>query len=67
VVLDYGVPGERTDEVRPYSQLAATHPSVVLIMEGTNDILQGRQVSALRANLRAMVPAVRQRGAPRSC
>jgi lysophospholipase L1-like esterase len=64
-VLNYGVRGERTDQglSRLRRLVRMVHPSLVAVMEGTNDMLQRRAVAAAVGNLRAMVAAVRHVGA----
>lgn len=63
-VLDYGVPGETTAEGLPrVIQLMGTiRPRVVLLMEGTNDMLAASPLSRTTDSLTADVRAVQHGG-----
>jgi lysophospholipase L1-like esterase len=58
-VLNFGLNGERTDAglKRFRKMLSAAHPSSVIILEGVNDLLQGRRPQDVVARLRQMVEA----------
>lgn len=51
--------------VRLHRLLLVVRPSVLVLMEGTNDVLQGRPLATALANVRAMLSAVRRVGARR--
>lgn len=65
-VVRAGVPGEVTDEGRRRlpGVLDRVAPDLVILCHGGNDILRGLDPAATRANLLAMVRAVRRRGIP---
>jgi len=58
-VLNFGLNGERTNAglKRFRKVLSAMHPSSVVIMEGVNDLLQGRKPRDVLTHLRQMVAA----------
>jgi lysophospholipase L1-like esterase len=60
-VLNRGVNGERSDEVRGrFARDAANaHPSVVAIIAGVNDVYQGRSSESVQGELEAMYAAAR--------
>jgi lysophospholipase L1-like esterase len=64
-VLNFGLNGERTDTglKRFRKMLSAVHPSSVVILEGVNDLLQGRKPQDVVARLRQMVDASHAAGA----
>jgi lysophospholipase L1-like esterase len=55
-VLNRGVNGERTDQIaaRFDRDVLAAHPALVTIIAGVNDVYQGRPVSHVTTQLRAM-------------
>jgi lysophospholipase L1-like esterase len=55
-VLNRGVNGERTDQIRARWQrdVAAAAPAAVVIIAGVNDVYQGRSVAQVTRELRAM-------------
>ncbi|MDQ2740853.1 MAG: SGNH/GDSL hydrolase family protein [Chloroflexota bacterium] len=63
-VLDYGVPGETTAEGLPrlIQLMAAIRPRLVLLMEGTNDMLAASPLSGAIDSLTAEVRAVQHGG-----
>lgn len=63
-VLDYGVPGETTVEGLPrlIQLMGAIRPRLVLLMEGTNDMLAASPLSGAIASLTADVRAVQHGG-----
>lgn len=65
-VVNAGIPGELSAEGRARlpGVLDETRPDLLVLLHGGNDILRGRDRDALRANLRAMVDAARQRDVP---
>jgi acyl-CoA thioesterase I len=64
-VLNYGLSGEKTsDGLRRLSLVVrATHPSMVVLMEGTNDVALGLPASTTLSALRRMVGLIRAAGA----
>lgn len=63
-VINAGVPGETTDEglKRLPGVLDRTHPALMILIEGGNDILQNRSLSETKHNLRGMIELARSRG-----
>lgn len=55
-VLNRGVNGERSDQIRARwdRDVAAANPAIVTIIAGVNDVYQGRPVSHVTNELRAM-------------
>jgi len=60
-VLNRGVNGERSDQIRARfaRDAAAATPAVVVILAGVNDIYQGRSVESVERELEAMYAAAR--------
>src|SRR5262249_7129630 len=60
-VLNRGVNGERSDQIRARSDrhAAQPNPTAVVIIAGVNDIYQGRTAAAVEAELEAMYTAAR--------
>ena len=60
-VLNRGVNGERTDQIRARfaRDAAAPKPAVVVIIAGVNDVYQGRSAEAAERELEAMYTAAR--------
>jgi lysophospholipase L1-like esterase len=60
-VLNRGVNGERSDEIRGRfdRDVAALHPDAVIILAGVNDIYQGRTAEWVREQLEAMYESAR--------
>jgi len=60
-VLNRGVNGERSDEIRGRftRDVVAAKPAVVVIIAGVNDIYQGRAADAVQRELEAMYAAAR--------
>jgi lysophospholipase L1-like esterase len=60
-VLNRGVNGERSDEIRRRfaRDAAQAHPSVVVIVAGVNDVYQGRSSESVTRELEAMYAAAR--------
>jgi lysophospholipase L1-like esterase len=60
-VLNYGVGGENTSDglVRFRRVIRLVHPGIIIILEGVNDLLQGRSASLAARNLIAMVEITR--------
>jgi len=52
---NFGIYGERTDEIRARLDDSARGADVLVVQGGINDIAQGRPVEAAAGNLRAMV------------
>jgi acyl-CoA thioesterase-1 len=52
---NFGIWGQRTDEIAERFDEAVTDADVLLVQGGINDIAQGRPVEEAAANLRAMV------------
>ena len=65
-VLNRGVNGERTDEIRARfaRDVLAVEPDVVVIIAGVNDIYQGRSVESIERELDAMYRAAHAAGIP---
>jgi len=65
-VLNRGVNGERSDQIRARwaRDVAAAHPAAVVIIAGVNDVYQGRPVSHVLAELRAMYDLAAAAGIP---
>jgi lysophospholipase L1-like esterase len=65
-VLNRGVNGERTDQIRARWQrdVAAATPAAVVILAGVNDVYQGRSVEHVTRNLRAMYDLAAAAGIP---
>ena len=60
-VLNRGVNGERTDEIRARFErdVAAARPDAVVIIAGVNDVYQGRNADAVQRDLAAIYVAAR--------
>src|SRR5476651_1970528 len=60
-VLNRGVNGERTDQIRARfaRDVASAKPSVVVIIGGVNDVYQGRSAESAERELEAMFIAAR--------
>lgn len=60
-VLNRGVNGERTDQIaaRFDRDVIASHPQVVVIIGGVNDVYQGRSVESVTEQLHAMYAQAR--------
>ena len=52
---NFGISGQRTDEIRARLDDCARGADVLVVQGGINDIAQGRPVDAASENLRAMV------------
>jgi lysophospholipase L1-like esterase len=52
---NFGIWGERTDEIRARFDDAAAGADVLIVQGGINDIAQGRPIAAAAADLRAMI------------
>ena len=65
VVINTGISGEKTPEGAARISEVLTHfPSnIVLIMEGTNDVLRGLPVETTRENLQTMIDITKNSGA----
>ena len=65
-VLNRGVNGERTDEIRARfaRDVAAAAPDAVVIIAGVNDVYQGREAVAVERELEAMYRAARAASIP---
>jgi len=65
-VLNRGVNGERTDQIaaRFDRDVVAATPAVVIIIAGVNDVYQGRPVSHVTTQLRAMYDRALTAGIP---
>jgi lysophospholipase L1-like esterase len=65
-VLNRGVNGERTDQIaaRFDRDVIASKPAVVIILAGVNDVYQGRSVSYVTGQLRAMYDRAAAAGIP---
>lgn len=63
-VLNRGVNGERTDQIRARfdRDVVSAKPALVVVIAGVNDVYQGRPVDAAVANLRWMYDRARQAG-----
>ncbi len=64
-VVNAGVPGEVTADglKRLAGELEKVTPKLVVLCHGGNDMLRKRSLAAAEANLRAMIQAIRARGA----
>ena len=64
LVLNRGVNGERSDEIRTRftRDVLAAKPGVVIIIAGVNDVYQGRTAAAVEVQLQAMYDAARAAG-----
>jgi lysophospholipase L1-like esterase len=60
-VLNRGVNGERSDQIRTRfaRDVLAEHPALVVIIAGVNDIYQGRSAAAVQTELEAMFESAR--------
>ena len=60
-VLNRGVNGERSDQIRARfdRHVVAENPSVVIVIAGVNDIYQGRPAASVETELQAMYEAAR--------
>jgi acyl-CoA thioesterase-1 len=60
-VLNRGVNGQRSDEIRArfLRDVLAEHPAVVVIIAGVNDVYQGRTAGSVARELEAMYDAAR--------
>jgi lysophospholipase L1-like esterase len=60
-VLNRGVNGERSDQIRTRfaRDVLAEHPDLVVIIAGVNDIYQGRSAAAVQTELEAMFESAR--------
>jgi len=71
-VLNRGVNGERSDQIRARfsrdvieeRRRSAAHPFVVAIVAGVNDIYQGRSAQSVQYELQLMYDAAREAGIP---
>src|SRR5688500_13468050 len=65
-VLNRGVNGERTDQIRARwkRDVAAAAPAAVVIIAGVNDVYQGRSVDQVTRELRAMYDLAASAGIP---
>lgn len=65
-VLNRGVNGERTDQIaaRFERDVVAARPAVVVILAGVNDVYQGREVTYVTTQLRAMYDRATAAGIP---
>ena len=65
-VLNRGVNGERSDQVRARFErdVVAARPRAVVIIAGVNDVYQGRTVEPITAQLAAMYARARHAGIP---
>jgi acyl-CoA thioesterase I len=65
-VLNRGVNGERTDEIRARfgRDVAQAKPDVVVIIAGVNDVYQGRSAESTERELEAMYDAARAQKIP---
>jgi lysophospholipase L1-like esterase len=63
-VLNRGVNGERSDQIRARFQrdVVAARPSAVVIIAGVNDVYQGRSVEQVTAQLAAMYASATNAG-----
>jgi lysophospholipase L1-like esterase len=61
-VRNYGIYGQRTDEIAPRLDDSARGADVLVVQGGINDIAQGRDVECAADNLRAMVRRGRELG-----
>jgi lysophospholipase L1-like esterase len=65
-VLNRGVNGERSDQIRAryHRDVADVRPDVVIIIAGVNDIYQGRSAEVVQSQLEAMYAEARAAGLP---
>jgi len=65
-VLNRGVNGERTDQIRLRftRDVIQARPDLVIIVAGVNDIYQGRTAESVQAELLSMYSAARDAGIP---
>ena len=65
-VRNRGVNGERSDQIRArwVRDVAANHPSAVIIIAGVNDVYQGREADHVTGELRAMYDLAAAAGIP---
>jgi lysophospholipase L1-like esterase len=65
-VLNHGVNGERSDQIRRRldRDALAARPSVVIIIAGVNDVYQGRPAAAIERELETMYDAARAARVP---
>ncbi len=65
-VLNRGVNGQRSDEIRARfdRDALAVRPDVIVLIAGVNDIYQGRDAASVQRELRAMYDAARASGTP---
>ena len=65
-VLNRGVNGERTDQIRVRftRDVIQARPDLVIIVAGVNDIYQGRTAESVQAELLSMYSAARDAGIP---
>ena len=65
-VINSGVSGETTDDglLRFEQELEQVQPSLVILIEGGNDILQNRKSKVTKSNLAAMISLSRTRKIP---
>jgi acyl-CoA thioesterase-1 len=65
-VLNRGVNGERTDEIRARfaRDVTAARPQAVVIIAGVNDVYQGRSADAVERELEVMYTAARAAAIP---
>jgi lysophospholipase L1-like esterase len=63
-VINAGVSGETTDKgaLRLPEELDDAEPDLVIIIEGGNDLLQNRDHSAIKTNLKSMIETAQSRG-----
>jgi len=63
-VINAGVSGETTEEgvLRLPGELDTFFPDLVIILEGGNDLLQNRDHSAIKSNMKKMIEAAQSRG-----
>jgi len=65
-VLNRGVNGERSDQIRARfdRDVLGARPAAVVVIAGVNDIYQGRAARAVQAELESMYEAARTAGIP---
>jgi lysophospholipase L1-like esterase len=65
-VLNRGVNGERSDQIRARFErdVTAAHPALVVIIAGVNDVYQGRSAERVQRELRAMYDRAAELGIP---
>ena len=59
---NFGIWGERTDEIARRFDAAVAGADVIVVQGGINDIAQGRPIADAASNLRAMVERALERG-----